>query len=50
MIMHEAIEDGLKAGWLLPHVGKAYGMEQAGLAFDEQINAGKSLGKRVIKI
>ena len=50
MMMHEAIEEGMKAGWLQPYVGKMYELEETGLAFDEIINSGKSLGKRVIKV
>ena len=48
--MHEAIAEGMKAGWLRPHIGKEYSLEEAALAHDEVINSGKTLGKRIFKL
>ena len=48
--MHEAIAEGMKAGWIQPHIGKAYSLDEAPLAHDEVINSGKSLGKRVFSL
>ena len=50
MKMHEAMSEGMKAGWLQPHVGKVYPFEEAGLAHDELMNSGKSIGKRILRV
>ena len=50
MKMHEAIAEGMKAGWVKPHIGKEYILEEAPIAHDEVINSGKSLGKRIFKL
>lgn len=50
MKMHEAMAEGMKAGWLQPHVGKVYPLEEAGLAHAELMSSGKSIGKRILRV
>lgn len=50
MKMHEAVGEGMKAGWVKPYICKEYSLEEAALAHDEVINSGKSLGKRIFKL
>ncbi|XP_053381482.1 zeta-crystallin-like isoform X3 [Mercenaria mercenaria] len=45
--MHAEISEGLKAGWLAPHICKEYKLEEAPVAHDEVINNQGTLGKRV---
>lgn len=45
--MHSGISEGLKAGWLVPHICKEYKLEEAPAAHDEIINNKGTIGKRV---
>ncbi|XP_060578400.1 zeta-crystallin-like isoform X2 [Ruditapes philippinarum] len=45
--MHSGISEGLKAGWLVPHICKEYKLDEAPVAHDEVINNTGTLGKRV---
>ena len=45
--MHSGISEGLKAGWLVPHICKEYKLEDGPTAHNEVINNTGTLGKRV---
>ena len=41
---------GMKDGWLRPHIGKEYSLEESPLVYDEMINSRISLGKRIFNL
>lgn len=45
--MHAGVADGVRQGWLQPHICKEYPLEEAPTAHHDVIHAGASLGKRV---
>lgn len=46
--MHAYVEAGMEIGWLQPHVGKEYPLEQAAQAQIDVINNSGTLGKLVL--
>lgn len=48
--MHAGIRDGMSAGWLKPHIGRTYSLENAPQAHDDIINTKGATGKIIIKI
>lgn len=48
--MHAGISEGLKSGWLKPHICKEYDLKEGPKAHEEVINNTGALGKRVFVI
>ncbi|OWF37409.1 quinone oxidoreductase-like [Mizuhopecten yessoensis] len=48
--MHAGIKKGMAAGWLKPHIGHTYTLEQAPQAHDDIINTKGATGKLILKI
>ena len=48
--MHAFLEAGADSGWLKPHVGKEYPLDQAGAAHNDVINNPGAAGKLVLKL
>jgi len=46
--MHDSIAEGMKEGWLQPHINKEYSLDDAPQAHHDVINSATTLGKRVI--
>lgn len=47
---HAAIQSGMEAGWIKPHIGKEYSLAQAADAHNDVINNSGAQGKLVIKL
>ncbi|XP_069121373.1 quinone oxidoreductase-like [Argopecten irradians] len=48
--MHAGIREGMSAGWLQPHIGHAYCLEDAPQAHNDIINTKGATGKIIIKM
>lgn len=48
--MHAAIQAGMRSGWVLPHVGREYSLDEASKAHNDVINNTGAQGKIVIKL
>ncbi|XP_033732342.1 quinone oxidoreductase-like [Pecten maximus] len=48
--MHAGIREGMSAGWLKPHIGHTYTLEQAPQAHNDIINTKGATGKLILKI
>ena len=48
--MHAFLEAGALTGWVQPHVGKEYPLEDAAAAHNDVINNSGTMGKLVLKL
>ncbi|XP_060085056.1 quinone oxidoreductase-like [Ylistrum balloti] len=48
--MHAGIKDGMTEGWLKPHIGHAYSLDEAAQAHNDIINTKGATGKLILKL
>ena len=48
--MHAFLEAGARTGWVQPHVGKEYRLEDAAASHADIINTSGAMGKLVLKL